>query len=153
MGQSTPSSAGYLSLGARVVLVLSCGWMALVVGLWVGTRHPQPTVNVRWKATASARERSSAARDLSLLLDTPRDEGTGTYFVLDASRDTIRRIVLHPLIEDTAFIDRGTFTLRRAPTAPMWAGDRFPIVTRPAIFYLAFVGAVVSGVILLARGD
>jgi hypothetical protein len=93
--------------------------------LWVTTARTVPLIKVRWVPGVADGTRATTERDLSLVWRAPNEPRTVTYLLIDSNRENIRRIVHHPLVEDTAFIDRVAYTLTNAPSARTWAGARF----------------------------
>jgi len=98
-------------LRTRRVLVLV---LLAVAGMLCGLRLLEPApprINVRWaeRATTAARVREGAV--LHLDAPEPKGERTWSYRLLDDSPAGITAIVAHPLVDDTAGIDRGTLTL------------------------------------------
>ena len=75
----------------------------------------------------------------------PEEPGTVSYFLLDTSAQTVQRIVAHPLIEDTAFINRGTFALENAPAARTWLGHRFTTLWPFVLLYVSLFGCLIAG--------
>ena len=132
-----------------IALFVTCSaWLVLVALLRLTTARPVPIVNVRWAKDASVEARKKTASDLSLVLDTPRERDTASYFVLDAQPENLGRVVMNPLVEDTAYIDRNTFILVHPPSAQMWIGDEYPALKLPALIYVSLTGFIVSGVAL-----
>jgi hypothetical protein len=110
-----------------------------------------PTINVRWVPGLTGEQRSATEDELSLVWHEPKEPGTANYFVIDASQQNLQRIVVHPLIEDTAFINRSSFVLERQPSARMWVGHQFKTPWPSALLYLSLFGCLMSGVLLILR--
>ena len=123
-------------------------WLVTVGVLWLTTGRTVPTVNVRWVSGIVDESRSTAERDLSLVLHEPSSPDTASYFLTDANPSNVERIVLHPLVEDTAGLNRGSFALEDPQYVRMWIGDRFTTLRRPALLYLSVFGCLFSGAIL-----
>ena len=113
---------------SRTVILAACVacalWPAIVGILWVTTSRTVPLVKVRWVPGVADDTRAATARDLSLVWRLRDESRTETYLLQDSTTENIRRIVQHPLVEDTAFIDRSAYALRHAPAVRTWAGDR-----------------------------
>ena len=137
-----------LALAALAVCAI---WPITLGIMWLVTGRTVPTINVRWVPDVPDDRRSEAERELSLIWQLPREPRTVTYYLMDADRQNLERIVTHPLVEDTAFIDRATFVLTNAPTARTWAGDRFTTPWPSALLYLSLIGCLICGVILVLR--
>src|SRR5688572_20641909 len=105
--------------------VLCAIWPSIVGILWLTTNTTVPPVKVRWAPGVADDTRADAERDLSLVWRAQDEPRTVTYVVMDSNAENIRRIVQHPLVEDTAFIDRTSYTLSHPSTMRTWAGDRF----------------------------
>ena len=132
-----------------IALFVTCSaWLALVALLRLTTARPVPIINVRWAKDASLEAREKTARDLSLVLDKSRERDTASYFVLDAHPENLGRVVMNPLVEDTAYIDRNTFILVHPPSAQMWLGDRHPALKLRVLIYVSLTGFIVSGIAL-----
>lgn len=130
--------------------LIVCGSWLLGIGLlWVVTSKSVPTINVRWAPSVTSRQRVQAERELSIVLREPKEDRTGIYFVARSDPETLRRIVLSPLVEDTAFVGRRTFALEHPPYARMWIGDRYRFLKRTDLLYLSALGAVVALAVLL----
>jgi hypothetical protein len=136
----------------RAVFVTCAIWPITLVVLWLTTGESVPTVNVRWVSGVNDQRRFEAEQDLSLVWFEPKEPGTVSYFLMDANAENVRRIVAHPLIEDTAFINRGTLVLENAPTARAWVGDRFTTLWPFALLYVSLFGCLIAGV-ELTLGD
>ncbi len=134
---------------AFVVFIVCAGWLATVAILRQTTNRLVPTINVRWVSGTSRAQQAKAAEELSLLLREERDTGTGNYFLLDTRQEAVKRIVLHPFVEDTAFLDRGAFSLENAPLAGIWIGNTLPVFGSPGLIALCILGCLTGGVFAL----
>lgn len=122
----------------RAAFVVCAIWPVILGLLWVTTARTVPSIKVRWVPGVADGTRSAAERDLSLVWRAPNEPRTVTYLLMDSNAENIRRIVHHPLVEDTAFIDRAAYTLTNAPTERTWAGDRFAPWPRVLLYASAF---------------
>jgi alpha-1,2-glucosyltransferase len=68
-------------------------------------------ITVKWEAETSAVARRTAETALGLRDGEEREPGVWVYHVEDHSREAVRRIVTHPLVEDTSHIDREAFRI------------------------------------------
>src|SRR5688572_33088138 len=91
--------------------------------LWVTTARTVPLIKVRWVPGVADGKRAAAERELSLVWRDSTEPRTVTYLLMDSNRENVRRIVQHPLVEDTAFIDRAAYVLTAAPSERTWVGD------------------------------
>lgn len=119
--------------------------------LWVTTNRTVPLVKVRWVSGVADDTRASSERDLSLVWRAPDESRTASYLLLDSTAENIRRIVQHPLVEDTAFIDRTAYALSNPPTERTWAGERFTTPWPWALLYVSVFGLFVCSISLLYR--
>jgi hypothetical protein len=71
----------------------------------------EATIHVRWAAGVDASEREILEARFGLTADQPAEGPTRRYRIADVSRPGIERIVRHPSVEDTAGIDRPSFTV------------------------------------------
>jgi hypothetical protein len=124
--------------------------MTLAV-LWVTTGEKVPTIHVRWVSGITGEQRSRAERELSLVWCEPKETGTARYFLIDANKHSLEQIVVHPLVEDTHFINRGTFILENAPYGRMWVGDRFTSPWPSALLYVSLIGCLICGGVIGLR--
>jgi hypothetical protein len=143
-----PSSARTLAIA---LFVVCAGWLILVGMLRLTTARAVPIINIRWAKRASVEQRKNLARDLSLVLEEPKGGDTAAYFVLDAGANNLMQIVVNPLVEDTAYIDRNAYTLVHPPTGQMWFGSRYPALKFPGLIYLCLTACIISGVALELR--
>ena len=134
------------------VLTPSAGWLIFTGSLWLVTGKSLPLVNVRWAASVNAERRVQAERELSLILREPAAGRTGTYYVTQTDEQSLKRIVTHPLVEDTAHISRSSFVLEGAPYARRWVGDDWTVLKQPGLFFAALVGVLVAAAVLFLPG-
>ena len=125
---------------ALAVLVVGAIVAALAAG-WILSRTladgPVP-INVRWKADVTEARRAALEQELRLTAGHPTEGTTWTYLLTDPSTDSIRGIVQHPSVDDTAHINRIRFR-------PELAYDR----ERRIIAYSVVLGAVGGMAILV----
>lgn len=88
--------------------------VAVLVGIPVLFGSPQPLVYIQWR-TVDAPERHALEQQFRLTEPTQLNAGEWSYLPGDASPDVLRAIVTHPLVEDTAVIDRRAFTISDSP--------------------------------------
>ena len=148
MSPAVPTLTRVLLRTLAFALFLGCvGWLVTVAILWRNTRQIVPVIQVRWAAQVSAEQRDRTAKDLFLALREPVDEVTARYYVSDATRENLGRIVLHARIEDTAFIDRESFALApEAPWARTWIGDAYPALKSRGVLFLCLLGCLAGAV-------
>ena len=95
--------------------------MSLPIGLSIG--DPNPLIHIRWREPLDAPARAALERQFGLEGGEPLDRGTWRYEATDPSRDMIRRIVGHPAVADTHYVDRTGFGIERsAPRAARRSG-------------------------------
>ena len=134
-------------------------WLVTISVIWLTTGRTVPLIKVRWVSDITNESRSTTERDLSLVLHEPRPPDTASYFLTDAHPPNVERIVLHPLVEDTAGLNRGTFALENPQYVRMWIGDRHTVMVNdremrsswlllPNLMYLSVFGCLYSGTIL-----
>lgn len=70
-----------------------------------------PSIAIRWAPAADDRARALAEAELGLHLERARGDRTWQYELPDGSRETVAAVVNHPLVEDTAGLDRGSLAL------------------------------------------
>jgi hypothetical protein len=136
---------------ARYTLILGAVWPIVLGLLWLMTGETVPLIDVRWVAGTTAEQRVATERELSLAWQEAKEPGTVRYFLLDAGKENLERIVMHPLVEDTAHVNRGTFVLENPSTARTWIGDRFTTPWPSAFLYVSLFGCAIGGVSLLLR--
>jgi hypothetical protein len=137
--------------GAGLAFAICAAWPITLAILWVTTGERVHTIDVRWVSGMTGEQRSRAERELSLVWCEPKEPGTMRYFLIDESKHSLEQIVAHPLVEDTHYINRGTFTLENAPHARMWAGDRFTSPWPSALLYVSLIGCLISGGVIGLR--
>jgi hypothetical protein len=99
-----------LMLVRRMAIMISM--VAAVILLGFTLLEPAPRrINVRWTEKATSSDRLRQATALHLDAAEPKGDRTWSYQLLDDSTANIGAIVRHPLIEDTAGIDRGNLNL------------------------------------------
>jgi hypothetical protein len=97
-------------------------------------RGSGPVVNVRWAATVDDTQRAHLEEQLHIVPEQFLGERTWRYELFDSSVDAVQAIVTHPLVEDTAGIDRGTFAVvSRAPQLPDEPKTEWIIGTAPCM--------------------
>jgi hypothetical protein len=78
-----------------------------------------PLVHVRWAPGVDDEQRAHAEEQFQIVPERFLGERTWQYELFDSSTATVQAIVAHPLVEDTAGIDRRTFAVvSRAPQLP-----------------------------------
>jgi hypothetical protein len=137
---------------ALSVFTVSAAWLILTGSLWLATGKSFPLINVRWGSSVSAEQRVQAERELGLILREPAARRTGTYYVTQYDEQMLKRIVTHPLVEDTAHVSRSTFVLEGAPYARWWIGDRWTVLKQPVLFFATVVGGLATAAVLLLPG-
>jgi len=131
----------------KAVTATCAAWVIGVTVMWVLAK-PLPIVNVRWVDNVPTATRAETERALSLIPRGVDQTATGRYFLNSADNDILKRIVQHPLVEDTAFIDRGSYVLDHPRYERMWIGDRFRKPWLTWSFYAAILGGMLAAVIL-----
>jgi hypothetical protein len=116
-GASRALVAGFLAIGGPASLLLM-----------LQPVQPVP-INVRWKGDVDAARRASLARHLHLAEGRPTEGTTWAYLLTDPSTASIRAIVQHPSVDDTAHVNRVSFR-------PDFAHDQ----ERRAILHGALIG-------------
>ena len=134
---------------AFAVMTTCSIWLITLSLLWFTTGRTVPTINVRWFPDTADEQRNNTERELALLLHEIREPNTASYFLLDSEASNLQRIVLHPLVEDTAYINRGTFSLEDPPQVHLWVGDQFVIFRSRILLNLSLLGWVTSIALLL----
>ena len=103
----------------------------LAAGLLLMTTPVEPIpLNVRWKSDVTDARRADLERELRLIEGRLTEGTTWAYRLTDPSTASIRGIVQHPEVDDTAHINRIRFR-------PEFAYDR----TRRVIFYSGFLAS------------
>ena len=134
---------------ALAVMTTCSIWLITLTLLWFTTGRTVPTINVRWFPDTADEQRNNTERELALLSHEIREPNTASYFLLDSEASNLQRIVLHPLVEDTAYINRGTFALEDPPHAHLWIGDQLMIFRSRILLNLSLLGWVTSIAVLL----
>jgi hypothetical protein len=134
---------------ARVAFLLCAAWPIAMGVMFFATAKAVPTINIRWVAQMSEAQRLQAEHDLSVVWQQARERRTVRYFLIDADRANLRRIVTHPLVEDTAYINRGTLVLEDAPPALIWGGNRFSTGWPLTLLYASLIGCVICAALIL----
>src|SRR5688500_10293623 len=135
----------------RAALVVCAIWPLLMGVLWVTTAKTVPLVKVRWVPGVADEKRAATERELSLVWRDSTEPRTVTYLLMDSNRENVRRIVQHPLVEDTAFIDRAAYVLTDAPSERTWVGDRVAMPWLWPLLYVSVFGLFGSVISLLYR--
>ncbi len=125
------------ALGVLVLGFVVAGGVAAGVLLKAMSAGPVP-VNVRWKPDVNDSRRLELETQLHLTEGHPTEGSTWAYRLTDPSTDSIRTLVEHPSVDDTAHINRIRFR-------PEFAYDR----TRRVIFYSIVAGALGALVFLI----
>ncbi|MEW6319615.1 MAG: hypothetical protein AB1635_00850 [Acidobacteriota bacterium] len=118
-----------------------------------------PEVNIRWTPGLSVAERTRVEQELRLVGATHREGTTWGYGTLDASQHGLARIVRHPAVADTHWIDRTAYTLAPGArstrvflaqaTSPL--RDRLTTAARPLAPWLLGVAYVTTLAAFRAR--
>src|SRR5687768_12882510 len=93
---------------AMLAFVLALAAAGLHVGLGPQTRR----INIEWSESTAEADRTHAEGQLQLSAGMWIEGRTWTYALVDRSRQHIARIVSHPLVEDTHYIDRERLVAR-----------------------------------------
>jgi hypothetical protein len=131
------------------VLTISAVWLILTGSLWLLTGKSLPLIQVRWASSVTAEQRVQVERELSLILREPAAGRTGTYYVTQSDEQTLKRIVSHRLVEDTAHVSRSRFVLEDAPYGRLWIGDTVPVLKRSDLRYLSVLGFLAGAATLI----
>lgn len=131
---------------------LGLGWLAAVGMMWMAGTSTSG-IHVRWTAVTSPEQQLQVAKELKL--ECERSVGDRTFFcaVLDPQPAVLERVVRHPAVDDTHYLNRGTFVLENPPTATtrLWAGRESPIVGSVGVMLSAGLLALVGGYLLMGR--
>jgi hypothetical protein len=133
---------GLLRAAAALVAGLFViGTLAWRTVLWMDPPHVV-RLNVRWKADVDASRRAMLEQQLHLTQGEPTEGSTWAYRLPDPSTNTIRAIVQHPSVDDTAHINRVRFR-------PELSQDR----ERRAIAYAVPIGGIgaIGALLWIAR--
>jgi hypothetical protein len=99
---------------------------ALAVPALVNVTITDPRVHVRWREGLTAAERSSREHQYGLASGASLEGDTWRYELRDRNRENVAALVRDPVVVDTAYIDRPTFT----------APDRTIVVTKGPAWFL-----------------
>jgi hypothetical protein len=149
--EGNAGSVRALLISTVVLLSWGAAIYILQLQLSIGPGRQQ-VINIRWVPGVSESVRRTAEATLQLRGGEAGDPRTWTYSLSDHSREAIRRVVTHPLVEDTNHIDRRRFRiLIDAPETPV-------VFRRILEFDLGSVFALLSAVfgfvvLLLAYRD
>jgi len=107
------------------LLIAAAAWVlalsAAIVHNRVSPLLPE-RVHVRWSEAASPDQRIQVEHELGLASGEQEQGRTWSYVLRDVSTTNIGRLVRHPFVEDTHYIDRATATLSvDASGQPEWA--------------------------------
>lgn len=126
------SLAGRKSSPYVRLVVTSLVCLSALVMLWPD--HPavprSEQVTIRWSSRLPDARRTAVEQELSLAQGEPKPERTDevnvwNYRLADLSVDNVRKIVMHPDVVDTHFIDRSTFAVEsQAPPGDQALGVR-----------------------------
>ena len=136
---------------ARVAFLVCALWPVTMGILFFATSKAVSNINIRWVPRITEEQRLQAERDLSVVWHEAREPRTVSYFLLDADQANLRKIVTHPLVEDTAYINRETLVLENSPPAIMWIGNRFSKVWPSMLLYGSLIGCVISAALIVRR--
>jgi len=136
---------------ARVAFLLCAVWPVIVAVLFMTTSRAVSSINIRWVAGITEAQQQQAEHDLSVVWKEAREPRTVSYFLIDADQANLRKIVTHPLVEDTAYINRGTLVLENAPPALMWIGTRFAMPGLSVLLYTSLLGCVICAAWIVRR--
>ena len=89
-----------------VVTLIASFALAWVVAFVITPRGPE--INVRWSLEFASTERASLEEELQLARGTRVDGRTWRYQLLDLTESSLRRLLSHPLVEDTSGFDRAS---------------------------------------------
>jgi hypothetical protein len=134
------------------VAFLVCAVSPITMGiLFFATSKAVSTINIRWVTGITEAQRQQAERELSVVWQEAREPRTVRYFLIDADQANLRKIVVHSLVEDTAYINRGTLVLEDAPPALMWIGSQFSTAWPSVLLYTSLIGCVISAASIVRR--
>jgi hypothetical protein len=108
--RETRSAQRQLIRKAVALSVISAALFAVVPILF---GSPERAVEVRWRSTSESARRA-VERQLRLTGGSRVRDDVWLYVPGDTSRESLRRIISHPLIEDTTGIDRRELSLTRS---------------------------------------
>jgi hypothetical protein len=134
---------------ASGLLLLLLGAVCAFASGWLGSRRPA-YVNVRWAPAIDVFMQNEAERAHGLVPQREVAGRTWEYYLTDVSQVSVERIVRDPAIEDTHFIDRGSFRIngsgKRGPYPAKWQAG----AVRTLDF--AFRLSVLAGCLLVGVG-
>lgn len=132
-----------------VALVLGVGWLGIVGLLWLSGPRTNG-IHIRWMAGTTPDSQRQVAAELNLECERLVDGRTWFCAVLDGSPTTLPRIIRHPAVEDTHYVNRSSGVLEDAPIARtrLWAGRKSPIVGSVGLMVLAGLLALAGGYLL-----
>ena len=143
---------------AAAVVLVGVAFFALLPDREPVARRSQ--VAVRWNADLPNQDRAALERQFSLHDGEPNSNRSASvnvwnYMLDDTSRDNVRALVEHPLVVDTAAIDRSRFTVPPQPPAdddPYFAVRHLRWIQYPgaALFMAAALFAWAIGFLLPA---
>ena len=107
----------------------------------------EATINVRWAVDVDVEERETLEARLGLTPDQPLEGRTQRYRIQDVSRPAIERIVRDPAVEDTAGIDRTSFTVEAGRLAR--PGLHLEQNAHAWLYYLSCATVVAGGVLVV----
>jgi hypothetical protein len=136
---------------AWVAFLLCAVWPIAMGILFVFTTKAVSTINIRWVTGITDAQRQQAECELSVVWQEAREPRTVRYFLTDADQANLRKIVMHPFVEDTAYINRGTLVLEDAPPALMWIGSQFSTAWPWVLLYTSLIGCVISAALIVRR--
>jgi len=135
-------------LVAGVVLLVLAGAVRLTLRMTYGERAAY--VHVRWAPSVGPATQEQVERAHGLQRVEFREQRTWSYYLNDVSTENIRRLVQHPAVEDTHYIDRSDFDVAStAPrgeyvtSRPAWIARLLEFLTRA--FLLLGAAALVTG--------
>lgn len=117
----------------------------------------EAAIHVRWVADLDADEKERLEARFGLRPDQPPEGRTQRYRIHDVSRSAIERIVQHDAVEDTAGIDRTSFTVETGSFAEACVvcvaggpGLHLAENTLAWLYYLSWVTVAAGGVLAIS---
>ena len=141
MVEQVSRSESWRKVVGFALLLVSGGWLVTDGLLWLTTGTQVPVIGVAWAAGITPDQRVSAEKELSLVPWEPKES---RYLLIDASPQSLRRLVSHPLVADTQGIERGPNVLAHPPMVRRWLGDSHPALKAPGLLYLSVFGCLAS---------
>ncbi len=127
------------------VAVLSWGTSLYILRLHRLIGPARQPINIRWTPDTSDRARQAAEATLHLQGGESLEPGTWVYHLQDHSQEALRQIVTHPLVADTAHINRQAFRIViDAPNHPRWLRRVLQLDLGPAIALAAALFGVAA---------